>query len=96
MSLEEFHQSLAEIINSFAKKLTDAYIALIIQPTQWKASEKQFTDHIAEMLRRVELPIDMRYSVPYESQQCTAQMVEWAKEQKRCLVLTREVIVWKV
>lgn len=96
MSLEEFHQSLAEVINSFAKKLTDAYIALIIQPTQWKASEKQFTDHIAEMLRRVELPIDMRYSVPYESQQCTAQMVEWAKEQKRCLVLTREIIVWKV
>lgn len=96
MSLEEFHQSLAEIINSFAKKLTDAYIALIIQPTQWKAPEKQFTDHIAEMLRRVELPIDMRYSVPYESQQCTAQMVEWAKQQKQCLVLTREIIVWKV
>lgn len=96
MPLDQFHVSLAEIINGFAKKLTDAYIALIIQPTQWKAPEKQFTDHIAEMLRRVELPIEMRYSVPYESQQCTAQMVEWAKENKRCLVLTREILVWKV
>lgn len=96
MPLDQFHETLAEIINSFAKKLTDAYIALIIQPTQWKSPEKQFTDHIAEMSRRVELPIDMRFSVPYESQQCTAQMVEWAKQQKRCLVLTREIIVWKV
>ena len=38
----------------------------------------------------------MRFSVPYESQQCNAQMVEWAKANKRCLVLSREIIVWKV
>lgn len=96
MPLDQFHETLAGIIDGFAKKLTDAHIALIIQPTQWKAPEREFTDHIAEMLRRIKLPIDMRYSVPYESQQCTAQMVEWAKQNKRCLVLTREIIVWRV
>jgi hypothetical protein len=95
-SLEEFTKNLARIINDYAKKLSDAYIALIIQPTQWKAPERQFTDHIGDMLRAVKLPVDMRYSVPYESQQCTAQMVEWAKENKCCLVLTREIIVWRV
>lgn len=95
MPLDQFHDTLAGIIDGFAKKLSDAYVALIIQPTQWKAPDRAFTDHIAEMLRRVRLPIEMRYSVPYESQQCTAQMVEWAKQNKRCLVLTREIIVWR-
>jgi DNA-binding XRE family transcriptional regulator len=102
MELEQFNTALAGIINEFGKKLkasartTPQHIALIIQPTQWKAPERQFTDHIGDMLRAVKLPVDMRYSVPYESQQCTAQMVEWAKAAKRCLVLTREIIVWRV
>jgi DNA-binding XRE family transcriptional regulator len=102
MELEQFNTALAGVINGFGKKLKDsasdkpAYIALIIQPTQWKAPERQFTDHVGDMLRAVKLPVDMRYSVPYESQQCTAQMVEWAKAAKRCLVLTREIIVWRV
>ena len=96
MSLEEFNKTLAGIVSGFAKKLTDAYIALIIQPTQWNAPQRQFVDHIGDMLRAVKFPVTMRYSVPYESQQCNAQMVEWAKEKKQCLVLTREIIVWRV
>jgi DNA-binding XRE family transcriptional regulator len=102
MELEQFNTALAGVINGFGKKLKDsasdkpAYIALIIQPTQWKAPDRQFTDHVGDMLRAVKLPVDMRYSVPYESQQCTPQMVEWTKAAKRCLVLTREIIVWRV
>lgn len=102
MPLEQFNDALAAVIKGFASKLksskreTPAYIAMIIQPTQWKAPERQFTDHIGDMLRAVNLPVDMRFSVPYESQQCNAQMVEWAKENKRCLVLTREIVVWRV
>ena len=96
MPIEQFNTSLAGLIISFSKKLTNAYIALIIQPTQWKAPERCFVDHIGDMLKAVNLDVDMRYSVPYESQQCNAQMVKWAKEQKKCLVLSREIIVWKV
>lgn len=96
MDIEAFNAALSGIINGFAKKLTDAYIALIIQPTQWKSPGRQFTDHVGDMLRAVKLPVDMRYSVPYESQQCTAQMVEWSKENRRTLVLTREIVVWRV
>lgn len=95
MSLEDFNRTLAGLITDFSKKLTDAYIALIIQPTQWKAPERQYTDHVGDMLRLVKLPVDMRYSVPYESQQCNAQMVDWAKANKKTLVLTREIVVWK-
>jgi ParB-like chromosome segregation protein Spo0J len=102
MPLEQFNDALSGVINGFSKKLKDAkrdapsYIALIIQPTQWKAPERKFVDHIGDMLRAVKLPVDMRFSVPYESQQCNAQMVDWAKDNKRCLVLTRELVVWRV
>jgi DNA modification methylase len=96
MCIEDFNNALSGLINTFAKKLKDAYIALIIQPTQWKTENHMgFIDHVGDMLRMVKLPVDMRYSVPYESQQCTAQMVDWAKENRRCLVLTREFVVWR-
>jgi hypothetical protein len=97
MPLEQFTDTLTTVVTAYGKKLpTGAHIALILQPTQWKAPERQFTDHVGDLLRRVKLPVEMRYSVPYESQQCTAQMVEWAKAEKRCLVLTREIVVWRV
>lgn len=100
MPLEQFNETLSGIVSDFGKKLSGydepKYIALIIQPTQWKSPEKAFTDHVGDMLRAINLPVNMRYSVPYESQQCTAQMVEWSKQNKTCLVLTREIIVWEV
>lgn len=96
MTLEAFNESLSGIVKGFAVKLTDAFIALIIQPTQWKAPNREYTDHVADMLRAIKLPVEMRFSVPYESQQCNAQMVDWSKEKKRPLVLTREIVVWRV
>ena len=96
MELDEFHETLAGIIDGFAGKIRNARIALMLQPTQWRAPEHAYTDHVAEMLRRINLPIEMRFSVPYESQQGSAQMVNWAKEKKACLVLTREIVVWRV
>lgn len=99
MPLEQFNEALSGVIHGFAKKLKNGeprYIALIIQPTQWKAPERQFVDHVGDMLRMVKLPVEMRFSVPYESQQCNAQMVEWAKANRKCLVLTRELVVWRV
>lgn len=96
MSLDIFHTTLSHLIKSFAKKLhPQSYIALIIQPTQWKAPNKEFTDHITALLQSINLKINMRIQCPYESQQCTASMVDWAKENKRLLVISRELIVWE-
>ncbi|HUY32859.1 MAG TPA: DNA methyltransferase [Pirellulales bacterium] len=97
MPLEKFNEALSGLIKAFAKKLkAGSFIALIIQPTQWNAPDRQFTDHVGDMLRAVKLPVDMRISCPYSTQQCTAQMVDWAKENRRCLVLSREIIVWRI
>jgi transposase len=97
MALDRFTDTLAGIINAFAKKLSPgAVIALLMQPTQWKADNHEFTDHVADMIRLVKLPIDMRVQCPYESQQCTAQMVEWGKKNRNWLVLSRELVIWRV
>ena len=101
MELVPFTEAVSNLIKKYAEKLKraqveSAFIALLMQPTQWKAPEHQYTDHIADILREVKLPLDMRFSVPYESQQNNAQMVQWAKANKKCLVLTRELIVWRV
>lgn len=100
MTLDDFHDTLATIIKGFGGKMKKpARLALILQPTQWKAENREVVDHVAEMICRMRrsdtLELEQRFSVPYESQQCTAQMVEWAKAEKRCLVLTREIIVWR-
>ena len=100
MPLNDFNKALGSIINGYAAKLSPgAVIAMIIQPTQWKAPDRQYTDHIldmAELASSNRLRVDLRISVPYESQQCNAQMVMWAKENKKVLVLSREIIVWRV
>ena len=94
MPLDQFNDTLARLIKGFLKKIpTGARVALLMQPTQWNAPEREYTDHVIEMTRRVGLPA-MRFSCPYESQQYTSQMVDWAKDKKQCLVLTREMIVW--
>ena len=97
MTLGDFSWCLHHTIMSFKKKMSDgSHIALIIQPTQWNAPDKQYTDHAADMIRAIDMPIYMRFQCPYESQQANAQMVEWSKANKTPLVLSREMIVWRV
>jgi hypothetical protein len=99
-SADEFHDTLSKIVIGFSKKMkAGSHIALIIQPTQWRAPEKQFTDHVIETIKRVgnkKLTVENRVSCPYSTEQCTPQMVEWAKKNKQFLVLSRELIIWKV
>lgn len=97
MDAEAFHAELAGIVDRFAAKLqVGAKIAMLIQPTQWKAPGRGFVDHLAAVIKRVDLPIVQRVQCPYESQQATAQMVEWAKASRSWLVLSRELIVWEI
>lgn len=97
MDVDTFHAELAGVVNRFADKLpTGAKIALLIQPTQWKAPGRGFVDHTMAVNSEVDLPIVQRVQCPYESQQATPQMVNWAKENKQWLVLSRELTIWEV
>jgi hypothetical protein len=97
MDLDRFNKTLSSIINGFAKQLLHgAHIALLIQPTQWNAPDGKIVDHVIDMIKLVKAQLERRISCPYSTQQYNAQMVEWAKEHKECLVLTRELVVWQV
>lgn len=100
MDLGTFYRTLTGFVKECAKRMPGgSHIALIIQPTQWRAPDRKVVDHILDlalMLDEVPLRYVRRIQCPYESQQATAQMVEWAKKNREILVLSREIIVWEV
>lgn len=102
MTLDEFTEKMVGVVRRFGEKMRDgSVIALIIQPTQWRAEPKgSFADHVFDIVQGVskskKLTVENRVSCPYSSEQCTPQMVTWAKENKKLLVLSRELTVWKV
>lgn len=99
MPLEQFTKTLADVVKRIAAKQSKGVIALIIQPTQWNSEGRKFTDHITDLIAAVgnkRLELENRISCPYSTEQCTPQMVDWAKANKKLLVLSRELIVWRV
>lgn len=99
MELAQFTETLATIVKDVAKRQSKGAIALIIQPTQWKTDNREFADHVCDLVSAVtgkKLILENRISCPYSTEQYNAQQVNWAKENKKLLVLTREVIVWRL
>lgn len=99
MPLDMFTETLIGIVNRIARKQSRGVIALIIQPTQWKADNREFTDHVMHLVSGVDstrLVLENRISVPYSTEQANAQQVEWAKANKKLLVISRELIVWRL
>jgi len=100
MPIDEFYAVLTGFVNECASKMrAGSRIALMIQPTQWKAPGRKIVDHVVDLVSELvgdKMALEMRISCPYESQQCNAQQVEWAKENRTVLVLSREIIVLEV
>lgn len=99
MPLEQFTEILSRIVKEISQRQSKGVIALLIQPTQWSADNRQFTDHVTDLIRTTgnkRIVLETRVSCPYQSEQYNAQQVEWAKANKKLLVLTRELIVWRV
>lgn len=100
MSLDQFYKALTGFIRECADRMdAGTHIALLMQPTQWKVPDRQVVDHIVDLIMRLQdapLHYVRRIACPYESQQCTAQQVNWAKENREVLVISRELIIWEV
>jgi len=99
MPLAQFTDTLSGIIKQLSQKQSRGVIAMLMQPTQWRADNRQVTDHVLDIIQAVgnkRLRLENRVSCPYSTEQCTPQMVNWAKENKQLLVLTREVVIWRL
>lgn len=99
MSLEDFYSVLTNFVLSCSEKMhPGTHIAMLMQPTQWKAENKKIVDHVVDLIVQIQgdrLKYRRRISCPYESQQCNAQQVKWAKENRDVLEINRELIVWE-
>lgn len=96
MSLEDFYGAMSKLFSDLVGRGVKR-IALVIQPTQYK-NEMVFEDHVFKFDKM--LPdtycIEMRYILPYSTQQYLPQMVTKAKEERICLTSHRDLIVWKL
>jgi len=95
MSLDAFYAAMNKLFTEIANRKINK-IALIIQPTQY-ANNLVLEDHVFMFDKMLcnKYEIEMRYILPYSTQQYNAQMVEKAKEEKVCLVLNRDLIIWR-
>lgn len=99
MPLAQFTSTLAGFVKDISKRQSKGVIALLIQPTQWKTDGREFADHVTDLVASVgnkRLTLENRVSCPYATQQYNPQQVEWAKANRKLLVLTRELIIWRV
>lgn len=99
MPLDQFTSTLAGIVKDIAKRQSKGVIALLIQPTQWLADNRQVADHVTDLIAAVgnkRLTVECRVSCPYSTEQYNAQQVEWAKTNHKLLLLTRELIIWRI
>jgi hypothetical protein len=99
MPLDKFTDTLAGIIKGISKKQSKGVIAMLIQPTQWRADDRIPVDHVLDIINAVgnkTVRLIHRVSCPYQTEQYNAQQIEWAKANKQLLVLTRELVVWRV
>jgi ParB-like chromosome segregation protein Spo0J len=100
MPIGDFYAALTGFVHQCAAKMRDqSHIALLIQPTQWLADQRQMVDHVFDLVRLLDAPhlrYEMRVICPYSSEQYNAQQVQWAKDNRQVLVLNRELIIWRV
>jgi hypothetical protein len=99
MPLDKFTKTLAGVVNRIAAKQSKGVIALLIQPTQWKSEKRAFTDHVIDVVSgasKKRLVLENRVSCPYSTEQYNPQQVEWAKANKKLLVISRELIIWRI
>jgi len=99
MTLEAFTTALANVIKQISRKQSKGVIAMLMQPTQWRAPNREYTDHVFDIVQAVgnkRLILENRVSVPYSTEQCNAQMVEWAKENHKLLGINRELVIWRL
>lgn len=94
MDLDDFNNSMMILLTELSIRNANK-ITIVIQPTQYK-NDFVWQDHIfdfAKMLSNYQ--IEMRYILPYSTQQYNAQQVEKAKIKKKALGLNRDLVIWR-
>ena len=96
MTKDIFYESMNNIVDECKKRKIDK-IAYLIRPI-WDFDNKEWIDPMFDLYDDIsdKYKIETRYVIPYSTEQYRATMVEKAKENKYCLILNRELTVFKL
>lgn len=98
MTKDQFYQTMKMIIDE-AKKHKIKRIAYLIRPIWETGKDKwEWIDPMFDLYDLVfdKYKIETRYVIPYSTQQYSALWVERAKNKKQCLILNRELTIFKL
>ena len=95
MSKEQFFQSMNTLIKNITNRQINR-IAYLIRPIWETGDTWEWVDPMFDMydILNNDYRIETRYVIPYSTQQYTGLWVDRAKNEKKCLVLNRELTVW--
>ena len=95
MTLEAFNGAMNNLLSEISKRKIES-IAIVIQPTQY-SNGFNWVDHIFDFDKMLpNYSIEMRYILPYSTEQYQPQNVIKAKEENKCLGLNRDLVVWRL
>jgi len=97
MPLDEFYNVFFKFLGLLANWKVKR-IAVVIQPTQYLNINHELEDHIFKFHEFLldKYQIEMRYILPYSTEQYNAQQVEIMKKEKKALNLIRDLVIWKI
>jgi DNA modification methylase len=98
MTKEQFYESMKKIAVEATGRNIEK-IAYLIRPI-WETGQEDgwnWVDPLFDMHDIVHdaYEIEARYTIPYSTQQYSGRWVERAKKENKCLILNRELAVWK-
>lgn len=98
MSRDDFYKSMESIIKETISRKIEK-IAYLIRPIwDFEHDSQIWVDPMFDLYSLVmqKYNIEARYVIPYSTEQYRATMVEKAKENKYCLILNRELTIFKL
>lgn len=99
ISLEDFYKNIELLIKNIRKKMKEGYVAFVISPTQYPNEDHVFEDHIIKIIdifNKNKFTEVMRYILPYSTQQYNGTQVNVAKDEKFCLSINRDLVVFRI
>ena len=95
--LEQYTATLVDIVHAYGARLpAGARIALVTQPTQVRAPEYLYADHYVDIGMAVQLRGTNGFCIPLNPAMYSEEDVKWATDNKKCLVLNRKIMMWRV
>lgn len=95
VGIAEFNDAMRQFLGSLVKWGVER-IAIVIAPTQWPSENHEFIDHMFDFAESMTgYKVEMRYVLPYSTEQYNGNMVDIAKSERIPLNLIRDLVVWK-